>query len=141
METKKMIWIVFTILVVLFMGGAVVYAIIKTREHYDKTPQVFNIKNMPMKYGSVASNTASGPAKTGAVYETLGQLPNKDAPCDEVRPGMMQLPPQRNIYSTPIWEQKIDPITNMPENLMYTSPRVPLTDFKSETTRDYKPYE
>ena len=100
-----------------------------------------NPENRPRYYGAVPSNpTSLASNKTWAEYEQLKNIPENDVPFYAVSPDMMHLPPLRDIYNTPVRAQKLDPVSGIPVS-MYTSPRVPLTDFKSETTRDYSIYQ
>lgn len=127
----------------------IVFLCVKSREHFTNTEQggpfklgggPFKLRNLTMHYGAVPSNPDSVPNKTWAEYERLSSIPSTEIPYNEVLPDMMHLPPLRDIYNKPVWAQTLDPISGIPES-MYTSPRVPLSDFTSETTRDYQIYE
>ena len=121
--------------------AVIIFKCMQSGEKFTNTDQGrnFTLKGLTARYGAVPSNPDSAGNNTWATYEQLGELPDKEIPYNVVLPNMMHLPPLRNIYNTPVNEQLIDPISGIPES-MYTSPRVQLTDFQSETKRDYEVY-
>ena len=125
-----------------FLVAVVAILVVKSLEHFTNTEQggPFTLQGLPLHYGAVSSNPDSVPTKTSAEYEQLSAIRSTQLPYNTVLPGMMHLPPLRDIYNRPVRDHKVDFVSGVPE-WMYTSPRVPLTDFQSETTRDYQVYQ
>jgi len=130
-----------TVFILLIIVGVIVF---KKDEKFTNSDQgrMFDIRGMRGYYGDVTSNPNEAETnRTWAAYDQLKDISASDnIPFNAVLPNMMHLPPLRDIYNTPVRNQKIDPVSGLPVS-MYTSPRVPLTDFKSETTRDYQTYQ
>jgi hypothetical protein len=110
--------------------GLIVYFVIKSREKFVPYWSNNNMNSMNSEY--------SGSAAPGnpAFYKQLGPYKGCDASPVVVTPDMMQLPEPTfgpGFYAGALnWIY--DPVSGIPVQ-MYTSPRVPLSDFQTELTR------
>ena len=104
--------------------GLIVYFVVKSREKFE--PCVAN--NLNIENG--------GGSNSPAFYKQMGPYMGCDASPVKVLPDMMQLPPATfgpGFYANALnWT--FDPVSGIPVQ-MYTSPRVPLSDFQTELTR------
>ena len=103
----------------------IVYFVIKSREKF-----------VPYVMGNSSSESGSNPPGNPAFYKQLGPYKGCNGSPVEVLPDMMQLPPATfgpGFYANALnWT--VDPVSGIPIQ-MYTSPRVPLSDFQTELTR------
>jgi hypothetical protein len=106
--------------------GLIVYFIIKSREKF--VPYVADTRNVENKAGG---NVEYNPA----FYQRLGPYKGVVSPV-EVTADMMHLPPATfgpGFYADALnWIY--DPVSGMPVQI-YTSPRVPVSDFQTELSR------
>jgi hypothetical protein len=110
--------------------GLIVYFVIKSREKFVPYRVNNNINNMNLEDGG------SAPPGNPAFYQQLGPYNGCNASPVEVTADMLQLPEPTfgpGFYSN-VLNLTYDPVSGIPVQ-MYTSPRVPLSDFQTELTR------
>ena len=122
--------IIVSVIVILLLS-MVVYIVIH-KEKYASNTQTTN----PVGIANGLNSTIPDTLSYNKFYETLGPYKGCSDSPTKVLPNMLQLPPAvfgRGFYSG-VFNQVFDPVSGIPVQ-MYTSERVPLSDFQSETER------
>ena len=110
---------------VLAVIGLIVYFVIKSREKF-----------VPYSVNNNGENSGSHPPGNPLFYKQLGPYTGCNASPVKVLPDMMQLPDPvfgPGFYANAL-DWTVDPVSGIPVQ-MYSSPRVPLSDFQTELTR------
>lgn len=133
-ETHPIVWLLSVAVII----AIIILLIRRHTDFYNVDERSDNMKN-PMTYTILGNDNKYGSKNDGMKqtdYDVLGEIPASEMDASVVLPNMMHLP-KVGFMGFP---HEYDPVSGL-DVTMYSSPRVPLTDFKSETTRDYQKYD
>lgn len=111
--------------------------VILMKEGYTGVVAGRRIGNTGMRYGSATQSVDSEMVRT-VDYKVQGAIPDMQLPYNALTPDMLHLP-KPTLYGPPNCHP-LDPYSGYDETIFKSPTIIPISDFESETTRDYKNY-